>query len=122
MASRKLIFFVTTDPAVQAGPAIAAYVLADAALTAGIEAEVRLAAAAVLVADPGYVATVHGSGRLRQGLDRAVARGVETTVCPESVDGHGIPDEQLVRIGASRRALAEILAEVDDDRTVLVPL
>ena len=122
MASRKLIFFVTTDPAVQAGPVIAAYVLADAALSAGIEAEVRLAADAVLVADPGYVATVHGSGRLRHGLDRAVARGVETTVCPEAVDAHGIPDEQLIGIGASRRPLADIRAEVDEDRSVVVPL
>jgi sulfur relay (sulfurtransferase) complex TusBCD TusD component (DsrE family) len=122
MVRRKLIFFVTADPADEVAPAIAAYLLADAALAAGLDAEVRLANDAVLVADPGYLATVPECSRLRQGLDRAVARGVVTTVCPEAVDGHGIPDEQLDGIGASRRPLAEILAEVREDRSVVVPL
>lgn len=122
MARRKLIFFVTTDPAAEAGPVIAAYLLADAAMSAGFEAEVRLAHEAVLVADPGYIATVHETGRRRERLDGAVARGIETTVCPETVDGRGIPNEQRTGIRARRSALAEILAEVAGDRSQLVRL
>lgn len=122
MARRKLIFFVAADPAVDAAPAAAAYHFAGAAAAAGLEAEVRLAGDAVLVADPAYVATVKGGEALRRRVDRAVTDGVQVSACPRSVDARGIREDQLAAIGARPRGLAEILVEVAEGESVLVHL
>ena len=122
MARKKLIFFVATDPALKSSPVISAYNFSSAAIAASLEAEVRLAGAAVLVADPAYVATVESSEILRDHLDQASSNGVEVSVCPRSVEGRGIRDEQLAAIGARPRPLAEILVEVAEGRSVLVHL
>jgi sulfur relay (sulfurtransferase) complex TusBCD TusD component (DsrE family) len=120
MARRKLIFFVAADPAADAGAVSAAYRFAGAAAAVQLDAEVRLAGDAVLVADPAYVATVKGSASLRERIDRAVKSGVQVSVCPASVDARGIRQEQLAALGAQRRDLAEILVEVADGRSVLI--
>lgn len=52
---RKLIFFAAADPRSNPGPAWSAYHFAATAAEAGLEAEVRLAGDAVLVAKPGGV-------------------------------------------------------------------
>lgn len=120
MSRKRLIFFVTADPAVDSSAVVAAYQLAAAATEAGLDAEVRLAGDAVLVADPGYVATVAGSITLRDRVDRAAATRITVSACPESVDAHGILDEQLQAIGARPRPTSEILEEVADGRSALV--
>ena len=120
MARKKLIFFVASDPAAKSSPVTAAYRFAGAAAAADLEAEVRLAGDAVLVADPAYVATVDGSEALRERVDRAVTDGVDVSVCPRSVDSRGIRGDQLAAIGARPRQLSDILTEVADGRSVLV--
>lgn len=120
MARKKLIFFVASDPAAESSPVAAAYRFAGAAAAADLEAEVRLAGDAVLVADPAYVATVDGSEALRARVDRAVTDGVDVSVCPRSVDSRGIRGDQLAAIGARPRNLSDILTEVADGRSVLV--
>lgn len=122
MERKRLIFFVTTDPAAEASPVASAYRFALAAAATGLEAEVRLAGDAVLVADPAYVATVSGSETLRERVDSAAGDGVDVSVCPRSTNARGIRAEQLARIGARSRPLAEILVEVAEGRSVLVHL
>jgi hypothetical protein len=50
MDRKRLIFFTSKDPGVDPGPAWSAYHFAGVAAKAGLEAEVRLAGDAVLVA------------------------------------------------------------------------
>lgn len=52
---RKLIFFAAADPRANPKPAWSAYHFAATAARAGLQAEVRLAGDAVLVAKPGAV-------------------------------------------------------------------
>ncbi len=122
MSRKKLIFFVAADPAAEASSVVAAYRFANAAVAADLEAEVRLAGDAVLVADPAYVATVAGSETLRERVDDAVKQHVEVSVCPRSVGARGIRDEQVAAIGARPRPLSEILVEVAEGTSVLVHL
>lgn len=122
MASKRLIFLATADPAVDSSPVVAAYLLAAAATSAGLEAEVRLASQAVLVADPGYVATVQGSIRLREQVDGARTRGAAVSACPASVDALGVLAEQLEAIGARPRPCADVRTEVADGRSTVVDL
>lgn len=122
MSRKKLIFLVAADPAAGAGLVAGAYHYASVAAGAGLEAEVRLAGDAVLVADPAYVATVPGSETLRERVDGAAARRVVVSACPRSADTRGIGDDQLAGIGARPRPLSEILVEVAEGRSVLVHL
>jgi intracellular sulfur oxidation DsrE/DsrF family protein len=59
---------------------------------------------------------------LRERVDGAASDGIEVSVCPRSVDAHGIRDEQVAAIGARPRPLADILVEVAEGRSVLVYL
>jgi sulfur relay (sulfurtransferase) complex TusBCD TusD component (DsrE family) len=122
MVRKRLIFFVTANPADNASPVAAAYHFASAAAGADLDTEVRLAGDAVLVADPAYVATVEGSELLRARVDRARTERVEVSVCPRSVDARGIRQDQLSSIGARTRPLNEILVEVAEGKSVLVHL
>ncbi len=67
MPRKRLIFFVTADPAADPSPIAAAYHFASAAAAAHLDAEVRLAGDAVLVADPAYVASVDAPRRCANG-------------------------------------------------------
>lgn len=120
MDRRKLIFFVGANPATDGASLSAAYRFASAAAGADLDAEVRLAGDAVLVADPAYVATVEGADALRDRIDRAPAQGVDVSVCPRSTEARGINEEQLSAIGAHARPLSDILVEVAEGRSVLV--
>lgn len=120
MNRMKLIFFVGADPAQDASRLSAAYHFASAATEAELDAEVRLAGAAVLVADPAYVATVPGAEDLRSRMDTALSQGLTVSVCPRSTDRRGINDEQVAAIGARPRPLSDILFEVAEGRSVLV--
>ena len=122
MKRMKLIFFVGANPADGAGRLSAAYHFAAAAGGADLQAEVRLAGDAVLVADPAFVATVSGADDLRSRIDRAAGEGLDVSVCPRSTERHGINDEQIAAIGARSRPLSEILVEVAEGRSVLVHL
>ena len=122
MDRKRLIFFVTADPAAAASPVGAAYRFARDAAATGLEAEVRLAGDAVLVADPAYVATVDGSETLRERVDGAASDQVNVSVCPRSAAARGIRDDQLAAIRARPRPLSEILVEVAEGRSVLVHL
>jgi sulfur relay (sulfurtransferase) complex TusBCD TusD component (DsrE family) len=120
MKRMKLVFFVGTNPAEDTSRLSAAYRFASAAAEADIDAEVRLAGDAVLVADPAFVATVPGAVDLRRQLDDAAARRIRVSVCPRSVERRGINDDQVTAIGAQPRALSEILVDVAEGRSVLV--
>lgn len=120
MNRMKLVFFVGANPAEDAGRLSAAYRFGSAAAEADINAEVRLAGDAVLVADPAFVATVSGAVDLRRRIDDAAARRVRVSVCPRSVERWGIKDDQITAIGAQPRALSEILVDVAEGRSVLV--
>ncbi|MGH9280450.1 MAG: DsrE family protein [Acidimicrobiales bacterium] len=120
MDRKRLIFFTAADPATEASPVAAAYRFAHAAAAADLEAEVRLAGDAVLVADATYVATVDGGEALRERLDAAPGDGVLVSVCPRSVGARGIREEQIAAIGAQPRPLSEILVEVAEGRSVFV--
>lgn len=122
MDRKRLIFFVTADPAAEASPVASAYRFAQTAAATGLEAEVRLAGDAVLVADPAYVATLNGSETLRDRVDAAISDHVDVSVCPRSTSARGIRDDQLAAIGARPRPLSEILVEVAEGRSVLVYL
>ncbi len=116
----KLIFFVAADPATDAGRVTAAYRFATAAADADLDAEVRLAGDAVLVADPAFLATVPRAEDLRSRIDTARSRGLDVTVCPRSTESRGVNDEHVEAIGARPRPLTEILVEVAEGRSVLV--
>jgi predicted peroxiredoxin len=120
MPRKRLIFFVTADPAADPSPVAAAYHFASTAAAADLDAEVRLAGDAVLVADPAYVAGVGGAEALRERVDAAGDRHVDVTVCPRSVGARGIRQDQLTGIGARPRPLGEILVEVAEGTSVLV--
>ena len=120
MERKKLIFFTAADPAADPLHVSAAYRFAKAAAAAGVEAEVRLAGDAVLIADPVYVATLKGSEALRGRIDGAVNDGIDVSVCPRSGQARGIRQEQVAAIGAHPRPLADILVEVAEGRSVLV--
>lgn len=122
MSRKRLIFFTAADPAAAPAPVTAAYRFASAAAGADLDAEVRLAGDAVLVADAAYLATVDGGDALRRHVDQAAVEGVTVSVCPRSVAARGIRDDQLAAIGARRRALPDILVEVAEGRAVLVHL
>ena len=57
MGRRKLTFFAAADPRSDPGPAWSAYPFASVAAAAGLEAEVRLAGDAVIVARGDALAT-----------------------------------------------------------------
>jgi hypothetical protein len=103
---KRLVFFVSADPAANGGPLRTAEHFAAIASAAGITAEVRLAAHAV------------------RGIDRVgrPPEGVDVTVCPRAMEKYDITLDQLDAIGARPRLLAEILTEVAEGRSVLIPI
>jgi sulfur relay (sulfurtransferase) complex TusBCD TusD component (DsrE family) len=119
MNRKRLIFFVTADPAADPSAVATAYHFARAAAGADLDAEVRLAGDAVLIADPAYVAGVDGAESWER-VDAAADRPVDVTVCPRSVDARGIRPDQLTGIGARPRPLSDILVEVAEGTSVLV--
>src|SRR5215213_951441 len=98
MNRMKLIFFVGANPASDAPAVSAAYRFASAAAGADLDAEVRLAGDAVLLADPAFVATVQGGDGLRAQIDGASAAGLDVSVCPRSTERNGIAEEQVAAI------------------------
>ena len=120
MDRRKLIFFVGANPATDPGRLAAAYLFAETAAGAALDAEVRLAGDAVLAADPAFIATVDGGDALRKRIDAAPDDGFDASVCPNSTDARGINEEQVAAIGARPRLLSDILVEVAEGRSVLV--
>jgi hypothetical protein len=103
---KRLVFFVSTDPAVDGGPLRTAEHFAGIAAAAGLTAEIRLAAHAV------------------RGIDRvgAPSQGVSVTVCPRAMEKYDVSEGRLDAIGARPRLLAEILSEVAEGRSVLIPV
>ena len=120
MGRKKLIFLVAEDPAINPALLVAAYDWARAVAVAEVATEVRLAGHAVLVADPAYIATLTQCRELRERIDGTATGGIEVSVCPESVDAHGIHEDQLLAIGARSRPLSDILIEVADGRSMLI--
>lgn len=103
---KRLVFFVSTDPAVDGGPLRTAEHFAGIAGAAGLTAEIRLAAHAV------------------RGIDEVgpPSQGVSVTACPRAMEKYDISLDQLDAIGARPRLLAEILSEVAEGRSVLIPI
>lgn len=118
----RLIFVAGASPATGARSIAAAFGLAAAAAAAELDAEVRLAGDAVLAADPAFVATVPGAAELRARIDLACDEGFEVSVCPAAADRWGINADQVAAIGGRPRPLAELLGEVAEGRSVLVPI
>ncbi|MEW6154626.1 MAG: DsrE family protein [Actinomycetota bacterium] len=118
----RLIFFVSVDPATDAMAVASAFRLAATAAGAELAAEVRLAGAAVLVADPAYAATVPDAERLRAEIDGSARSGATVSVCPRSVQARGITADQVAALGARPRPLTEILTEVATGQSFLVHL
>jgi hypothetical protein len=66
---RRLIFFAAADPRENPHPAWSAYHFAEVAARAGLEAEVRLAGDAVMVAQPsGVISSPEGDELRRKAL------------------------------------------------------
>jgi hypothetical protein len=105
---KKLIFFVATDPAVDPGPFETAKWWATVAAEAGLDAEVRLAAQAVRGVGAGLVGTPPD--------------GVFLSVCPRAMAKYGVTGEQVDAVGGHPRTLAEILTEVAEGKSVLIPI
>lgn len=105
-ARKTLIFFVGSDPDVDPGPLHTAQHFAAVAAGAGVPAELRLAARAVRAIDD--VA--------------AQPQGVAVSVCPRAMEKYGISRDQLDVTGARPRTLAEILTEVAEGTSVLIPI
>jgi len=103
---KTLVFFVGTDPQADPGPLKTAQHFAAVAAGAGLPAELRLAARTVR-----NIADVP-----------AQPDGVTVTVCPRAMEKYDIAAEQLEPIGARARTLAEILTEVADGQSVLIPI
>lgn len=103
---RTLVFFVGTDPAADPGPLRTAQHFASVAAGAGLAAELRVA------------------GRATRSIELvdAPAAGVDLTICPRGMQKYGITDAQADAIGARPRTLAEILTEVAEGRSVLIPV
>lgn len=80
MQRRKLIFFVNTNPSVDPRRAQSAYHFATVAARAGLEAEVRLAGDAVLVAVPGAIASSPGGDDLREKVSLGTRPGYTVSV------------------------------------------
>ncbi len=70
---RKLVFFTTADPRTDPGALFRAYHFATVAGSAGLEAEVRLAGAAVSATDP----TVFDDSELGSDVRQRVAAGAD---------------------------------------------
>lgn len=103
---KTLVFFVGTDPEVDPGPLQTAQHFAAVAAGAGLPTELRLAARSV-----------------RKIVDvPAQPQGVAVTVCPRAMEKYDISRDQVEALGARSRSLAEILTEVADGRSVLIPL
>ncbi len=103
---KTLVFFVGTDPEVDPGPLQTAQHFAAIAAGAGLSAELRLAARSV-----------------RQIADvPAQPQGVEVTICPRAMEKYDISRDQVDGIGGRVRTLAEILTEVADGTSVLIPI
>jgi hypothetical protein len=103
---KTLVFFVGTDPEVDPGPLQTAQHFAAVAAAAGLPAELRLAARSVR-----KIADVPGQ-----------PEGVTVTVCPRAMELYDISRDQVEAIGARSRSLAEILTEVADGTSVLIPI
>ena len=103
---KTLIFFVGSDPDVDPGPLRTAQHFAAVAADAGLRAELRLAARAVRA-----IADVP-----------AQPDGVAVTVCPRAMAKYDISRDELEATGARPRSLAEILTEVADGTSVLIPI
>jgi hypothetical protein len=103
---KTLIFFVGSDPDVDPGPLETAQHFAAVAAGAGLPVELRLAARAV------------------RGIADVTAQppGVAVSVCPRAMEKYGVSRDQLDAIGAHPRTLAEILTEVADGTSVLIPV
>ena len=103
---RKLVFFVGTDPAADPGPLRTAQHFASVAAGAGLTAELRVAGRAT---------------RSIELVDGAAA-GVDLTICPRGMQKYGVTQAQADAIGARPRTLAEILTEVAEGRSMLIPV
>jgi len=103
---KTLIFFVGSDPDVDPGPLRTAQHFAAVAADAGLPAELRLAARAVRAI----------------GDVPAQPEGVTVTVCPRAMAKYDISSDDLETTGARPRTLAEILTEVADGTSVLIPI
>ena len=103
---KTLIFFVGSDPDVDPGPLHTAQHFAAVAADAGLPTELRLAARAV------------------RGIADVTAQpdGVAVSVCPRAMEKYEVSRDQLDAIGARPRTLAEILTEVADGTSVLIPI
>jgi len=103
---RTLVFFVGTDPEVDPGPLRSAQHFASVAAGAGLPAELRLAARSVRnIADL-----------------PSQADGVEVSVCPRAMEQYDVSRDQVEAIDGRVRSLAEILTEVADGESVLIPI
>lgn len=76
----KLIFFAAADPRSNPRPARSAYHFAGVAAAAGLEAEVRLAGDAVLVAQPDGIEDSPTGGELREKAAAASGAGLEVSL------------------------------------------
>ena len=103
---KTLVFFVGTDPEVDPGPLQSAQHFAAIAAGAGLATELRLAARSVR-----KIADVP-----------AQPQGVEVTVCPRAMEKYDVSRDQVDAIGGRVRTLAEILTEVADGTSVLIPI
>ncbi len=117
---RKLIFFAATDPATEPKPIWSAYHFAAAAARAGLEAEVRLAGDAVRVVDEDVFGADDTGSDLRAKVAAGVGAPFAVSLCPNSSRSRGVTPEQMERIGAATRPLADILTETADDRSTLI--
>ena len=103
---KTLIFFVGSDPDADPGPLHTAQHFASVAAGAGLAAELRLAARAVRTISELPVQP----------------DGVAVTVCPRAMEKYAVSRDQVDAIGARPRTLAEILTEVADGTSVLIPV
>jgi hypothetical protein len=115
---KRLILFVAVDPAEDPAPLKTAMFWASVAAEAGLEAEVRLAANAVRALQPGHVADSEVAALLEQGPPS----GVVVSVCPRAMGNFDIGEDAVRAIGGRPRTLAEILTEVAEGRSVLIPI
>jgi hypothetical protein len=104
----RLIFFVGADPKVDPGPVEAARHMATVAGEAGLEGEIRLATGAVRA--------------LEMGMLEGLPETISLTACPRSMGNLDLSEERARAAGARPRRLAEILTEVADGRSVLIPV
>ncbi len=120
MDPKSLVFFVTTDPRTDPGPARLAYHFAAVAARAGLEAEVRLAGDAVKVALLVDGAEDSALVELQDKVRAGASGQYRVSLCPVSVGTRGVSEEQVARIGGRPRPLADILTEVADGRSTLI--